>query len=163
MKSILFIITGAVLFTLAACNSQPSGDHAGHNAAEAAATTREDSLYKDVIALHDEAMPKVGKLMGYEKTVQAKIDSLNTHLATRKDEVARDLRTQYETLLAQLKAAEKGMNDWMEGFDPDPKMPSKEEIVKYFEDQKAKAQKMKDDMFIALDSAAAKLDKPAGQ
>jgi hypothetical protein len=158
MKLIQSPIAFAIIAILSACNSQQTEQPTGNNAAEAAATTREDSLYKDVIALHDEAMPKLGKIMGYEKTVQAKIDSLNTHLETRKDEIARDLRTQYEALLDQLKTAEKGMNDWMEGFDPDPKMANKEAIISYFEDQKAKAQKMKDDMFIALDSAAAKLN-----
>lgn len=157
MKSIQLIFTTVTILVLLACSDAPT-DHTGHNAAAATAKNKEDSLYNEVIALHDETMPKIGKLMGYQKTAQAKIDSLNQYLTTHKDEMARSLKADYDSLLFQLKAAEKGMNDWMDGFEPDPKMPNKEDIVKYFEDQKAKAQKMKDDIFVALDSASAKLD-----
>ena len=121
------------------------------------ATTKEDSLYKAVIALHDEAMPKIGKIKGYQKTLQAKIDSLNTVLQDQKNEAAKKLKSNYEVLLAQLNAAEKSMNDWMDSFNPEPKLPSKAEIDKYWEHQKMKAQKMKDDIINAIDSSKARI------
>jgi ribosome-associated translation inhibitor RaiA len=148
-----FLMTG-VLF--AACH----GDgHQTQTATTRAITSLEDSLYKDVIALHDETMPKMGKIIGYKKAIQLKIDSLNAYLATKKDKGAAALKEEYQNLLVQLNTAEKGMNDWMDGFDPDPQLPTKKELVTYFEDQKLKAKKMKDDIFSALDSAAAKLPK----
>ena len=119
--------------------------------------TLSDSLYDDVLALHEMAMPKMGKLMGYQKTAQQKIDSLNVILKSKKAEATEELKAKYVELLAQLKAAEKGMNDWMEGFDPDPKMPTQQELIDYFSKQKTSAQKMKDEVFAAIDSATKKL------
>lgn len=119
--------------------------------------TTADSLYDEVLELHDMAMPKMGKLIGYQKIATQKIDSINVLLKTRKTQALVDTKRKYEQVLSQLKAAEKGMNDWMEGFNPDPKFPTNAEMVGYFEDQKQKAAKMKIDMFSALDSAASKL------
>ena len=66
-------------------------------------------------------------------------------------------KKQYVKLLAQVEAAEKSMNDWMDQFNPDPKLPGKEDMINYFEDQKAKAAAMKKEVLAALDSAAAHL------
>ena len=117
----------------------------------------EDSLYKAVIGFHDEVMPKMGKMQGYQKTVQSKIDSLSKVLVNKKDETGHELKNGYEKLLAQLKAAEQGMNNWMDSFEPDPKLPSKAEMEKYWQTEYAKTKKMRDNFKAALDSAQAKL------
>jgi hypothetical protein len=117
----------------------------------------EDSLYKAVIRFHDEVMPKMGKLVGYKKVIQAKIDSLNKALANKKDETGHELKTKYEKLLIQLKEAEKGMNNWMDSFEPDPKLPSKQELENYWETEHKKAKKMRDDVKAAIDSAKSEL------
>ena len=109
------------------------------------AQSLEDSLYKAVIALHDEAMPKLGKIKGYQKTLERRIDSLNTILARKKDASTQKLKSSYTDMLTQLKNAEKSMNDWMDSFKPDPQLPSKADLEKYWTDQKNSAQKMRDD------------------
>ena len=119
--------------------------------------SKEDSLYRAVIAFHDEVMPKMGKIEGYQKTVQAKLDSLNKVLVNQKNKTGHELKASYEALLAQLTDAEKGMTSWMDSFQPDPKLPSKEEIEKYWEAEYIKAKKMRDDFKAALDNAALKL------
>src|SRR5689334_10603094 len=105
-KSLVFIF---VLFTMACQqNTRQPG------ATEEKKLSLEDSLYKAVIAFHDEVMPQMGKVQGYQKTVQAKIDSLTTTLANKKDETGHELKARYEVLLSQLKSAEQGMNNWMD-------------------------------------------------
>jgi hypothetical protein len=110
-----------------------------------------------VIALHDAVMPKMGKLIGYKKALQAKIDSVDNSLKSKKRMEAASEENQYVKLLAQVEAAEKAMNDWMDQFNPDPNLPGKEEMIQYFEDQKARAAAMKQEVLAALDSAAAHL------
>jgi hypothetical protein len=144
--------TCVILVTIfCSCQNNKTAD------SKATTTSIEDSLYKAVIALHDEVMPKIGKIKGYQKTVQGKIDSLTGVLQHEKNTAAKNLKSNYESLLDQLNTAEKGMNDWMDGFDPDPKLSSKEAIEKYWVDQKAKAKKMRDDILNAIDSSKANL------
>ena len=116
------------------------------------AQSLEDSLYKAVIALHDEAMPKLGKIKGYQKTLERRIDSLNTILARKKDASTQKLKSSYTDMLTQLKNAEKSMNDWMDSFKPDPQLPSKADLEKSWTDQKNSAQKLRDDIVNAIDS-----------
>jgi hypothetical protein len=151
------LIAFALYIGLAACGGNDKQDHSGHNAATAAPKTKSESLYKDVMALHDEAMPKMGKIIGYKKTLEQKIDSLSGLISQKANANQEKLREEYKDLLARVSAAEKGMNEWMEQFEPDPKMPTEADIEKYFEEQKAKAQKMRDDIMVSLDSAKAKL------
>jgi hypothetical protein len=148
MKTWLFTIIAAASMAIA-CQSE---NKEPHNAAEQKVVSKEDSLYNRAIAMHDEAMPKMGKLIGYEKLVQHQIDSI----AKIKKQTLNDKTnlSKLTALLAQLKAAETGMNAWMEGFDPDPKMTDAAEREAYFAKQAAGAQKMRDDLFVALDSAA---------
>jgi hypothetical protein len=54
-----------MLILLSACHDQHQEHNKtqGHNAATEPAKTKEDSLYREVIALHDAVMPKMGKLI----------------------------------------------------------------------------------------------------
>lgn len=146
MKKLLSVLAIGLALFLGACNS--SGNE-NHRAPEKSA---EDTYYTEVMALHDEAMPKMGALMGHQKTAQSRIDSLNS-LGGTANAAAVDRLTR---LRDQLAAAEKGMNDWMEGFNPDPE-GTEAEKTDYFKAEKDKAQKMRDDIFVALDSAKAVL------
>lgn len=150
MQRILFSASFVLFATFFACKSAPD-QTTQHNAALKEATTTEDSLYKAVLKLHDEAMPQMGKLIGLQKSTQTKIDSLSK----LKDAASQQLLARMQQLKSQLAAAEKGMNDWMEQFNPDPDSTVTKDPVAYFADQKAKAQSMRDNIFVALDSAAA--------
>jgi hypothetical protein len=148
MKYVKILAISFTILMATACNSNTStNDEAAANPAK----TPEDSLYNLVMDVHDEAMPKMGKLMGYQKTVQQQIDSLKALKATASAATIEKL-TQLQLQLAD---AEKQMNDWMGQFEPDPKLPTTEERAKYFAEQEVKAKKMKEFMFAALDSAAA--------
>jgi hypothetical protein len=125
-------------------------DHAGHSHNSAAGNKSEvELLREDMIAFHDEAMPKMGKLKGYINTAKLAIDSLSK----KTDGASKKLKVDYENLLSELEAAQKGMNDWMDNIDIEPQNISQDSIIKYFEVEKAKAKTMRDNIFKALDQA----------
>jgi hypothetical protein len=151
----IFGLVSIGLFSLAiACGEN---EHANHSeggksqnaAAEAMSPT--DSLFEQVVALHDEAMPKMGKLKGYEDLAKLRIDSLGKLNNT----ASKALKAEYERLLAALQRAQKGMNDWMDGFQPD-KYENKDSLMTYYMEEKVKAQAMRDDIFAVMDSAVSK-------
>jgi hypothetical protein len=116
-----------------------------------------DSLYEMVIHYHNEAMPKMGKLIGYQKALQGRIDSLNQLASKGKTAANQELKERYAQMIASLKAAETGMNNWMDSFEPDPKIPSKTELEAYWKDQQVKTKKMRDAVLQSADSARALL------
>ena len=52
-------------------SSGPSGDQANRQPLSA-----EDSLYRQVMDVHDEVMPKMGKIRGAQQQAQQRLDSL---------------------------------------------------------------------------------------
>jgi hypothetical protein len=150
MKNLVIIAFATFFLALAACNNNQS---TLEEVAAVPSKTPEDSLYNLVMDLHDVAMPKMGKLMGYQKTIQQQIDSLQGANASNNVAAIEKLKQ----LKMQLANAESQMNEWMAQFEPDPKMPTTEERANYFAAQQVKAKKMRDDIFAALDSAAATL------
>lgn len=124
-------------------------------ATQAAAATRSDSLYKEAIALHDEAMPRMGQLLGLQKTVKLEIDSLST-LTRDVNAGNSDIRlAELEQLNTRLDNAIFAMNDWMDHFDPDPVLADEAAKEAYFSKQAETARAMRDSVVIALDSANA--------
>jgi hypothetical protein len=154
MKRIFSLFSGAVILLAVACGGAEQKDN-GHEgmsqnaAAEAKSPT--DSLFDEVVGLHDEAMPKMGKLKGYADLAKLKIDSLGK----LSDSKSKALKAEFEKLLAGLDLAQKGMNDWMDGFQHD-KYADADSLKTYYMGEKAKAQAMRDDIFAVLGSAAAK-------
>lgn len=144
------------LFTIGCSESNTEHDHAGGKSANEAAVPKmsaSDLLFDEIMGFHDEAMPKMGKLRGYQNLAQTKIDSLAKH----SDAASKALKAEFETLLAGLKRADKGMMDWMDTFEPKEDSVGEETIKPYYEAEKVKAKAMRDDIFSMLDSAAAKL------
>jgi len=78
--------------------------------------TETDSLYKSVMDGHDIGMAKMGALKKNNGIAQSKIDSVQKLPAGKQDKV---YLQEVMTLQQQLTNAEKGMNEWMEGFNLD--------------------------------------------
>jgi hypothetical protein len=161
MKKIFSLLSGAMILMAAACGEteQKKHDHEAMSqnaAAEAKSPT--DSLFDEVVGLHDEAMPKMGKLKGYADLVKLKIDSLSKF----SDAKNKAMKAEFEKLQAGLDRAQKGMNDWMDGFQPE-KYADADSLKTYYLGEKAKAQAMRDDIFAVLDSAVAKFGNQSFQ
>ena len=155
MKSLLY--TFLTIFCIIAFACKEANTNNPGNDATKKVMTKEDSAYTEALDIHDEVMPKMGKIIGYQKKAQQRLDSVAQLLKKNGLAGAKEFKQRVDSLLFELKLAERGMNDWMQGFTAEPKLPTTEERTAYFEDQKVKALKMKDKFFTALDKAKAML------
>lgn len=120
--------------------------------------SREDSLYRQTIDIHNEVMEKMGKLIGYKKRVQQQSDSIKSMLAYTEfpkgvaQHIAKDLDS-LKVLGVKLELADSVMNAWMQQFNPDPKLATSDANADYFEKQKQSAEAMKQQFFEALEAA----------
>ncbi len=104
---------------------------------------------------HDVAMAKMGKLAGYRKQVQQKIDSLAKVSSSAKSSAEKALKD----LGAKLKEAEEGMDNWMREFSIDSAQDDKQRRISYLQSEKAKVNKVRDEIFEALNKADSLLKK----
>jgi hypothetical protein len=130
MKKILipiFLVT-----SLSACDKKPDNQKV---------------MIDEVIAIHDEVMPKMDEIMALKS-------SLDSASKVSPDSVkARQLSTALET-------ADNEMMDWMEEYNPDlMKGKSNEEITKYYADEKAKITNVKTLTDKSIEEAKAFLGK----
>lgn len=95
--------------------------------AAACADPKQEQIKKlsgEVIALHDEVMPKTEELMNLKTQIQERMG---------KDSTASPLGRR---LVAALDSADNAMSDWMAGFDPDASKKPADEAIQYFENEK---------------------------
>lgn len=105
---------------------------------------REDSLQRDVLQGHDEAMAKMSKLSKLITIVQSKIDSIGP--SRRATPSYREWTGVKDDLLV----AEYGMNQWMEEFRLDSFREDREKRIRYLEAEKEKVIKVKERIFQSL-------------
>lgn len=148
-----YIIFSAILFLFAACGEDTSGDRKDGYSDNS--KNPEDSLFQAVMDGHDEAMAKMGKLSGYRKQIEQKLDSLNKVKSSAK---AGLIKT-YEEISGKLKDAEDGMNRWMQEFVIDSAQEDAKRRINYLESEKSKVNKVKDEIFEMLSRADSLLKK----
>ncbi|MCM4163890.1 MULTISPECIES: hypothetical protein [unclassified Arenibacter] len=108
---------------------------------------KENSQMKDVMAVHDEVMPKMGTI----GQLVSELDQKITNDAYSKD---------YVVAKEELKAAHKAMMDWMKGFgdrfDGDEILKGKaltEEKQKWLDEEEAKVKKLKEQINSSIKQA----------
>ena len=113
------------------------------------AKNSEDSLFQDVMDQHDEAMSKMGKLAGYRKQFDAKLDSLKKVKSSAKESIQKN----YEAISAELQQAEDKMNTWMQEFSIDSAQDDTKRRLEYLESEKTKVTKVKEEILSVLSKA----------
>jgi hypothetical protein len=116
-KLLVFLIFSAVLL---GCQSASENQHEGHNGhgKTNVPKTPADSLYTQVMDIHDQVMPKMGKIRGAQKQAQQLLDSLSSLPAKQAKTVA-PYKQQLETLISDLNYADFAMDKWMVEFNLD--------------------------------------------
>lgn len=156
-----YLVAVLLIFFLAGCNNAADTDTTNRDSGSSdgkKVESREDSLYRQTMDIHNEVMAKMGKLNGYKKKVQQQTDSVRSMLAFTDfprqvaQRIASDLDS-LDMLGKRLQAADSSMNAWMEQFNPDPELPDSNARADYFEKQKQSALAMKKMFFDALKSA----------
>ena len=119
MKSNLLVL---LTFTVAlwGCQSATENQHEGHtgHGKTNLPKTPADSLYTQVMDIHDQVMPKMGKIRGAQKQAQQVLDSLSGLPAQQAKAVA-SYKQSVEALISELNYADFAMDKWMVEFNLD--------------------------------------------
>lgn len=93
-----------------------------------------EKLKTEVMTIHDEVMPKMGRLMNLKKQLKDKIARLDS-IGDNTEELVQ--------LIHNLEGADEAMMEWMRSYkEPTPEM-SEEEALKYLQDRMESIRKVK--------------------
>jgi len=131
---VLLIVFGLAI--IAGCTSQKSEEE-----------LKIESLKKEVIAVHDEAMGRMGEIMRLKKELQTKAEA--------------DTTASIQQIIQNLEAADKAMMDWMHGFkfpltsNADETSDTTDVAVKieYLQQEKEKMETIEQQMVKAIEAA----------
>lgn len=146
-KKIAFAVIATSVMT--ACNNE-AGQHEHHTGMEP--KTHEDSLYKDVMDGHNVVMPKMGKVKGFIALAQQQLDSLSK-LPEKAQLAAAVYKASLDSLIGELKNADRSMTVWMDEFVPDSLEDETEKRVAYLESEKIKVEQVKSNILGSLEKA----------
>lgn len=149
MKKIALFTAIATCLIITACNNSNTENEKKADPLQA----QSDSLEKEVVQGHDEAMPKSMKIPKLQKEAQRLIDSISL-LPTKAQQAAAPLKTKLEELVNELNYADNAMNKWMAEINFDSATDNLEQRIKYFAEEKIKVNKVKE----AVLSSIAKAD-----
>lgn len=152
IKKIIFPLLAISLLT--ACNNAGKEDHSKHGTEEGKGAPKSavDSLMNEVMAGHDEVMPKMGKVRGAQAQAKAMLDSI-AKLPVKAQDAAVDLKKKLETLVNELNYADFSMDKWMTEFKMDSAVNNVQERIKYLEVEKGKVNKVKESILNGLAKA----------
>ena len=149
-----FILISAIIF-ITACNNSDEE----HNHGMSEPTTTVDSLLKDVIDGHDEAMmAQMTKMKKAKEGVGNLIDSISK-LPGKASEAATALKEKLNGTLDDLNEADSAMNKWMNEFSYDSLKNNTEERIKYLKNEKLKIGEVKEAIMSSLAKADSVLKK----
>jgi hypothetical protein len=147
----LCILFGFVL--LASCAGSSSEER--KNGYSDLPKNTEDSLFQEVMDLHDQAMAKISKMKGSREQLEARIDSLKKVKSTGKE----SLTKKYAEISNDLKLADDKMSNWMHEFSIDTLQDDSKRRIAYLESEKSKVSAVRDNILSALSKADSVLNK----
>ncbi len=102
------------------------------------------SIKEEMLAVHDEVMPKMMQLSSIETQLQVIADSLAS--------IDSSQALPLISAAHRIKLANEGMMDWMHQLDVDQEGVSEEEKSRYFANELKKIEDVRDEMLAALQS-----------
>ncbi len=139
-----FLLIPVFVLFFAACNNQAAQQEEKKSLA--------DSLFDEVMAGHDVAMPKMMKLERLQNQTKAAIDSINK-LPSAKQKMLANYKTELDSTLKALDYADFAMNQWMGEFKYDSLKNNEPERAKYLQSELEKVNKMKDAVLNGINKA----------
>lgn len=107
-----------------------------------------DNLYKEVIAIHDEVMPKMGTIQNLRTEMNTRISELDSTSADYEDQ-----KTILENQIAELDAADGHMMGWMRNFQVNHEGWPEDSVISYLNNQKVLISDVRDEVNSALESS----------
>ena len=141
------------LMMLVACTNNSSDER--KNGYSDVPKNPEDSLFQEVMDLHNQAMAKVGRVKGSREQLDAKIDSLKKVKSVAKESLTKE----YKAISADLQQAADKMDKWMNEFVIDSMQDDVKRRIDYLESEKIKVSAVKDEILSALSKADSALKK----
>ncbi|MEP0713707.1 hypothetical protein [Algoriphagus sp.] len=132
-RSILFLIFTSFL-AITSCG--PSGP------------SENELLRAEVIAVHDEVMPKIGQLKSLERKALEKVKELESEEPVDSVKIIT-----FKSLAYDLNQADEAMFDWMHQYDTEDGEKTEEELKQYLDEQMVLITKVNVDMKAALEKA----------
>jgi hypothetical protein len=146
MKKMIFFFLLSV-FAFSACQS---GEQAP---SEEDLMAEQDQLWDEVMAEHDEVMPKMSEIKRLERELTAMIGEESSLDAEAQEKVGQ--------VVQQLSAAGEGMMSWMSQIrqlEPMREEMDHEQIIEYLKGEKEKITKVKEDMLNSIEEGTSLLE-----
>lgn len=115
---------------------------------------KEDRLRSEVMAIHDEVMPRTEEMYRLRKRLQAMADSL-----LKQDMTDTLLRHEIERLIFKLRKADDSMMSWMHNYNGGSGLYDHNEVMRYLENEKLKIEAVRQAILEAVDSTYAFLER----
>lgn len=115
--------------------------------------TENQKLRAEVIAVHDEVMPKMGQLKSLERKALDKVKELESE-----DPLDSAKIIEYKALAYDLNQAHESMFDWMRQYEPTEGEETEEEIKEYLDNQMVLVTEVNVEIKETLDKASRMLD-----
>src|SRR5687768_5273122 len=144
MKSTYLVLFLSVLALASACKKSESTHANGHSEHQESEGGNQ-KLYEEVMAVHDEVMPKMNDIYKLKEGLKKQIADTPDMAAAKKQEM--------ESVIIQLDSASESMMVWMRNFNPIPDSLGVEKARQYLEEQKAAVEEVKEDMLDAIEEA----------
>jgi hypothetical protein len=142
MKTLLGSLFIAITIAFSACQPKSNDHNHDEETSDALEVSGNQTLYEEVMDIHDEVMPKM------EDLHRKKIELLKK---AKESGVTEDQKKQYETTIARLDSASESMMVWMNEFNPIPDSVAGEEKAReYLENEMEKIKKVKENILQAL-------------
>lgn len=126
------------------------GESTSESQADEAATSGLGDLTNEVMAVHDEAMAKMGEVQQLMQALDQKANELQEAGEEKAASAMRDI-------VAELNDADRGMREWMRGYDPSAADPATEGAEGYLKNQLQKIEEVRENMFSAIQKGQAAL------
>ena len=147
VKPILALLMVVVLAI--ACGPGKTGGEGDEAAQEQnAQADAPKSLKDEVMAIHDEVMPKMGQIIA----LKSQLSKVLKTLEEAAEPVNEERKKAIQEIIEELEAADNGMMGWMRAYRP-VEEPIDEEARKYLEAEKVKITKVKNDMLTSIENA----------
>lgn len=156
-KLLVFLTFSAVLLGCQSASENQHEGHGGHGKTNVPKTPA-DSLYTQVMDIHDQVMPKMGKIRGAQKQAQQMLDSIST-LPAQQAKTAASYKQQLETLVSDLNYADFAMDKWMVEFNLDSAKDNLELRMVYLQSELDKVLNVKKAILGSLSKADSLLKK----
>jgi len=139
IRSLLTLLSLIIL----SCGQKQQSEVHHHDSAADGPNTGNETLYKEVMDVHNEVMPRMDDIFKLKEALKNKVANTPAMPDENKKKI--------EATILQLDSAGEGMMIWMRKFNPLPDSTGHDEAKAYLENEMVKVKKVRQDILDALE------------